>query len=225
MAGDDGFCLKTADRMGCKNILAEELVIQSLASGIKIGTDTYCGVENALIRRCILKNVNRCGIAVETVDGASIRDLRFEDIDMTDCGGPLYLVVGHRGRKNEAFPRRRGEMENLLFRRVAYRRPYPFSRCKTVYESLIVGDPQGNPIRHVTIEDCDFTLPGGFAEQPDAPQPIGDKYPEYDRHGLSSGAAFCIRWAEDVRIENCRIATEKPDVRPLIARHAESGER
>lgn len=219
MAGDDGFCLKSADRMGCKNILAEDLVIQSLASGIKIGTDTYYGVENILVRRCILKNVNRCGIAVETVDGALIRSLTFEDIDMTDCGGPLYLTIGHRGRRNKSFPERQGRMEDITFRRLSYRRPYPFSRCRTVYESLIVGDPEVNPIRRVTIEDSDFTLPGNFAYQPAPPQPIGEKYPEYDRHGLSSGAAFSIRWAEEVCIENCRIKLENPDVRPLIARH------
>ena len=219
MAGDDGFCLKTADQMGCKNILAEDLVIQSLASGIKIGTDTYYGVENVLVRRCILKNVNRCGIAVETVDGAHIRDVTFEDIDMTDCGGPLYMTIGHRGRQNEAFPKRRGEMENIAFRRISYHKPNLFSRCKNIYESLIIGDPEVNPIRHVLIEDSDFVLPGGYADQPVPPQPIGEKYPEYDRHGLSSGAAFCIRWAEDVRIENCRISLEKLDARPLIARH------
>ena len=83
MAGDDGFCLKTADRMGCRNILAEDLVIQSLASAIKIGTDSYAKVENVTVQRCILKNVNRCGIAVETVDGAAIRNCIFEDIDLS----------------------------------------------------------------------------------------------------------------------------------------------
>ena len=51
MAGDDGFCLKTADRMGCRNIFAEDLIIQSLASAIKIGTDSYAKVENVTVRR------------------------------------------------------------------------------------------------------------------------------------------------------------------------------
>ena len=53
----------------------------------------------------------------------------------------------------------------------------------------------------------------------DAPQPIGEKYPEYDRHGLSSGAAFTLRFCEDVRFENNVIQTEKPDVRPLVMIH------
>lgn len=135
MAGDDGFCLKTADRMGCRNILAEDLVIQSLASAIKIGTDSYAKVENVTVRRCILKNVNRCGIAVETVDGAAIRNCTFEDIDMTDCGGPMYMTIGHRNRKALQFPVRVGSMAHIVFRRIGYRAPYLFSRCKTVYEA------------------------------------------------------------------------------------------
>ena len=53
----------------------------------------------------------------------------------------------------------------------------------------------------------------------DAPQAIGEKYPVYDRLGLSSGAAFTLRFCEDVRFENNVIQTEKPDVRPLVMIH------
>ena len=219
MAGDDGFCLKTADRMGCRNIFAEDLVIQSLASAIKIGTDSYALVENVTVRRCILKNVNRCGIAVESVDGAAVRHLTFEDIDMTDCGGPMYMTIGHRGRKAPQFPARTGSMAHVVFRRIGYRTPYPFSRCKTVYESLFIGDSAENRICDVLVTDCDLLLPGGCGHGAEPPQPIGEKYPEYDRHGLSSGAAFALRFCEDVRFENCVIGTEKPDVRPLVMMH------
>ena len=219
MAGDDGFCLKTADRMGCRNIFAEDLVIQSLASAIKIGTDSYAKVENVTVRRCILKNVNRCGIAVETVDGAAIRNCTFEDIDMTDCGGPMYMTIGHRNRKAPQLPVRVGSMAHIAFRRIGYRAPYLFSRCKTVYESLFIGDSAENKIRDVLVADCDLLLPGGCRHGVDAPQPIGEKYPEYDRHGLSSGAAFTLRFCEDVRFENNVIQTEKPDVRPLVMIH------
>ena len=219
MAGDDGFCLKTADRMGCRNILAEDLIIQSLASAIKIGTDSYAKVENVTVRRCILKNVNRCGIAVETVDGAAIRNCTFEDIDMTDCGGPMYMTIGHRNRKTPQFPVRVGSMAHIAFRRIGYRAPYLFSRCKTVYESLFIGDSAENKIRDVLVADCDLLLPGGCRHGVDAPQPIGEKYPEYDRHGLSSGAAFTLRFCEDVRFENNVIQTERPDVRPLVMIH------
>ena len=156
---------------------------------------------------------------METVDGAAIRNCTFEDIDMTDCGGPMYMTIGHRNRKAPQFPVRVGSMAHIVFRRIGYRAPYLFSRCKTVYESLFIGDSAENKIRDVLVADCDLLLPGGCRHGVDAPKPIGEKYPEYDRHGLSSGAAFTLRFCEDVRFENNVIQTEKPDVRPLVMIH------
>lgn len=156
---------------------------------------------------------------METVDGAAIRNCTFEDIDMTDCGGPMYMTIGHRNRKAPQFPVRVGSMAHIVFRRIGYRAPYLFSRCKTVYESLLIGDSAENKIRDVLVADCDLLLPGGCRHGVDAPQPIGEKYPEYDRHGLSSGAAFTLRFCEDVRFENNVIQTERPDVRPLVMIH------
>ena len=57
MAGDDGLCFKSSDNVGCYNIDAYDMMIQSLASGIKFGTDTYYCLKNARIRDCAIKNV------------------------------------------------------------------------------------------------------------------------------------------------------------------------
>ena len=40
-----------------------------------------------------------------------------------------------------------------------------------------------------------------------------------DSLSMSSGAAFTLRFCEDVRFENNVIQTEKPDVRPLVMIH------
>ena len=86
MAGDDGLCFKSSDPVGCYNIDVWDMMIQSLASGIKFGTDTYYCLKNAHISDCAIKNVNRCGISLETVDGAEVENVTFERIDMTDVG-------------------------------------------------------------------------------------------------------------------------------------------
>ena len=41
MAGDDGLCFKSSDPVGCYNIDVDDMMIQSMASGIKFGKDTY----------------------------------------------------------------------------------------------------------------------------------------------------------------------------------------
>lgn len=98
MAGDDGLCFKSSDPVGCYNIDVWDMMIQSLASGIKFGTDTYYCLKNAHITDCAIKNVNRCGISLETVDGAEVENVTFERIDMTDVGAPVYITVGARNR-------------------------------------------------------------------------------------------------------------------------------
>jgi hypothetical protein len=218
MAGDDGLCFKSSDAFGCENIDVSDLLIQSLASGIKFGTDTYYSLKNARIRRCAIKNVNRCGISLETVDGAQVSDVIFEEIDRTDVGAPVYITVGKRERcpRNGHQPRKSG-IDGVQFIRLRFDRAYPFSFTKDIREVMIVGQSEEQFIRNVTFTDCYFELPGGFTHVPEVPTPIDRKYPEYDQHGLANGYAFAIRFAENVKLQDCRVVLDNPDVRPFAA--------
>lgn len=73
MAGDDGLCFKSSDTVGCRNIDVRDMMICSLASAVKFGTDTYYCLKNARFADFFIKNVNRCGVSLETVDGAKFR--------------------------------------------------------------------------------------------------------------------------------------------------------
>lgn len=219
MAGDDGLCFKSSDPVGCYNIYVEDMMIQSLASGIKFGTDTYFCLKDTEICGCTVKNVNRCGISLETVDGAAVENVRFCRIDMTDVGAPAYLVVGNRNRlpRKEGIGERTGYMKNVTFRELRFEHPYPFSYTKNIREVMAVGQNDRQRMENVTFEKCRFVLPGGFDTVPDCPAAIDKKYPEYDRHGLSAGSMFTVRFAKNFRVENCDITLEKPDARPSIA--------
>lgn len=219
MAGDDGVCFKSSYVNGCRNIVLEDMIVQSLASGVKFGTDSYMSFENVLIRSIIIKNVNRCGLAFEAVDGATVRNVHCQDVDMTDCGGPIYLTIGCRDRRpaDEDCPVRVGAMEDISFANVSYRKAYPYSHSQDVYESLFVGNGQGQKIRRVTLTDCVFQLPGGRESSSSCPSLIGDRYPEYDMHGLSAGFAFTLRFTEDIHFIRCSMHTDRPDQRPAVA--------
>ena len=217
MAGDDGLCFKSSDSLGCENIDVNNMMIQSLASAIKFGTDSYYSFKNVTMRNCILKNVNRCGISLESVDGADISNIIFEGIDMTDVGAPIYMTIGIRQR----LPRRctlirQGSIDNVQFRHIRFDKAYPFSFTKNIREVMIIGQNKDQVIRNVIFSDCHFELPGGFSEIPPQPKPIDQKYPEYDQHGLANGYAFCIRYAENIQFHNCQALLNHPDVRPFI---------
>jgi hypothetical protein len=218
MAGDDGLCFKTSDKIGCYNIDAYDLMIQSLASGIKFGTDTYYCLKNARIRDCAIKNVNRCGVSLETVDGAAVEDVIFERLDMTDVGAPLYITTGARNRLPRGNqPIRRSYIKDVTFKDIRFEQPYPFSFTKEIRENMVIGQSKDNLIENVNFINFDLKLPGGMRTIPKPPVVIDDKYPEYDRHGLSSGYAFTIKYAKNITFKNLKVTLDNKDVRDEIA--------
>ncbi len=218
MAGDDGLCFKSSDPYGCENIDVYDMMIQSLASGIKFGTDTYYSLKNTSVRDCFVKNVNRCGVSLETVDGADVENVKFERISMTDVGAPVYITVGDRKRcPRNGHPARLGKIDGVEFNELRFEHYYPFSHTKHVREVMAIGQYDHARIENVTFRDCYFVLPGGAVETPDEPKVIDARYPEYDRHGASVGHAFTVKYAKNFRVENCEIVLENPDVRPEIA--------
>ncbi len=218
MAGDDGLCFKSSDPYGCENIDVYDMMIQSLASGIKFGTDTYYSLKNTHVRDCFVKNVNRCGVSLESVDGADVENVSFERISMTDVGAPVYITVGDRKRcpRNGAEPRL-GHIDGVTFSKLRFEHHYPFSHTKHVREVMAIGQYDHAGIENVTFKDCFFVLPGGAETIPGEPKTIDNRYPEYDRHGASTGYAFTVKYAKNFRVENCEIKLEKPDIRPQIA--------
>lgn len=218
MAGDDGLCFKSSDPVGCYNIDVRDMMIQSLASGIKFGTDTYYCLMNARISDCTVKNVNRCGVSLETVDGALVKGVTFERIDMTDVGAPVYITVGARNRLPRGIDKvRSSRIDGVLFCDIVFEDAYPFSYTKDIREVIACGQSETQMIENVTFENCRFDLCGGFDFVPERPTPIDAKYPEYDRHGLSAGHAFTVRFAKNFKIRNCKVKLKSPDVRPFVA--------
>lgn len=218
MAGDDGLCFKSSDPVGCYNIDVRNMMIQSLASGIKFGTDTYYCLMNARICDCTVKNVNRCGVSLETVDGAEVSDVVFDRIDMTDVGAPVYVTVGARNRLPRGIDTvRKSFISGVLFRDIRFEDAYPFSYTKNIREVIVCGQSDDQRIDDIIFENCHFELCGGFDTCPGEPKPIDAKYPEYDRHGLSAGHAFTVRYANGFKTKRCRIILDSPDCRPMTA--------
>ena len=58
---------------------------------------------------------------------------------------------------------------------------------------------------------------------PPPPEPLRRRYPEYDQHGSSSGAAFTLLHVFGFTLEDCTVRLEQEDIRPVIAAFACSG--
>lgn len=220
MAGDDGLCFKSSDPVGCYHIDVHDNMIQSLASGIKFGTDTYYSLEDAVFSDCTVKNVQRCGVSLETVDGALVRNVSFLRIDMADVSAPIYVSVGCRNRLPRGITEiRNSRMENVVFRGIRFEDAYPFSYSKEIRESIICGQNISQCIDGITLDDWHLELCGGSTEVPGALKTIDNKYPEYDRHGLSGGYAFAFRYCRNIRFGKIKVILKNPDVRPMASYH------
>ena len=217
MAGDDGLCFKSSDAFGCERIDVWDMMLQSLASGFKFGTDTYYSLRDFTLRDCSMKNINRCGISLEAVDGAEIDNVLFERVDMVDVGAPAYVAVGCRNRvPRGGAPERHAHIRSVTFRDLRFEAAYPFSYSPWIREVLVVGQSPEQAACNVRFENCTFSLPGGGKKGAQRPEVINRQYPEYDQHGPSAGSVFTARYAKNFVVENLQVEFEKADERGEI---------
>ena len=193
---------------------------------IKLGTESNGGFRHITIRRCRFTHCR--GLALETVDGAEMRDIRVSDITMNDiCNSPLYIRLGDRMRAPEGF--QRSKVSDIRIRNVHV------TDADSRYACLIAGG-EGHPVRDVRIKNLYVQFRGGLTmkdveEQrgrnpffiPEARRPgqLGEaNYPEPSAHGIQPAWGFSISHAEDIRIKKVRLETIRPDERPVF--HFES---
>lgn len=188
---------------------------------IKLGTESNGGFRHVTIRRCRFTHCR--GLALETVDGAKMKDIRVSDLTMHDiCNSPIYIRLGDRMRAPEGF--HASVVDGISIRNVRV------TDADSRYGCLIAG-VSGNPVRNVFIKNLYVSFRGGltladYNEQrgrnpffiPEARMPgeKGEKlYPEPSAHGIQPAWGFNISHAENIRLKNIRLETVLPDERPV----------
>jgi Glycosyl hydrolases family 28 len=85
-AGDDCIVLKTTDRGGAagptENVTVANNVLVSAASALKLGTESFGDFRHIVFANCVIRD-SRTGIALLAKDGATMEDIRFQNIVMT----------------------------------------------------------------------------------------------------------------------------------------------
>ncbi len=187
---------------------------------IKLGTESNGGFRHIKIRRCTFTHCR--GLALETVDGAEMKDIRVSDITMKDiCNSPIYIRLGSRMRAPEGF--HPSKVSDISISNINV------TDADSRYACLIVGT-EGNPVRKVRIKNLYVQFRGGLTlkdveEQcgrnpffiPEARKngEIGEaNYPEPSAHGIQPSWGFSIIHAEDISLKNVRLETILPDERP-----------
>ena len=229
-SADDGICLKSY-YPGYSNdgIYIANCTIRSSASAIKFGTASYGGFKNVIIENIKIFDTFRSAIAIESVDGGTIENIKVQNIVAKNTGNAIFIRLGHRGGEKP------GIIKNVLIKDMKVE--IPFGRPDVNYDmrgpevpyfhnpfpASIVGI-QGHSIENVVIENLEVTHPGraskGMAYVPVSrlkQVPENSKnYPEFDMFGELPAWAFYVRHAKGLQFKNVTLKLEKEDFRPAF---------
>jgi hypothetical protein len=227
---DDGICLKSYyEGYYCDSIYIGNCTVRSSASAIKFGTASIGGFKNVEIENITVFDTFRSVIAIETVDGGFIENVKVNNVAALNTGNAFFMRIGHRAGKTP------GTLKNVtiqnMFVEVPFGRPdedydmrgpaLPFFHNQ--FPASICGIP-GHLIENVKLENINISYPGrackGFAYVPtwrlDAvPEKIKD-YPEYSMFGELPSWGLYVRHAKGITMKNINFILKDQDFRPAF---------
>jgi polygalacturonase len=229
-AADDGICIKSeSPGLQNNNIYIANCRIRSSANAVKFGTGSYGSFKNVTVENIEVYDTFRSAIAIESVDGAEIENIKVSNITAVNTGNAILIRLGHRNGDKP------GYIKNVSIKNVKVQ--VPFGRPDIDYDMRgpevdyfhnpfpvsIVGIP-GHLIENVTLENIEITYPGraskGMAYHPlsrlkDVKENING-YPEFSMFGELPSWGFYVRHANGIEMKNIKLILEKEDFRPAF---------
>lgn len=116
---DDAVCIKTPE-YPLKHVKVSDCILTSCANCFKIGTETQFDVSDIKVESChffmaVNLTYGYSGIAVESCDGAKVKNVFVSDITMQGVSSPFLVWLGRRFRYDK---KEVGEVENISFRNI-----------------------------------------------------------------------------------------------------------
>lgn len=173
---------------------------------IKLGTESNGGFHDIEITSCTFERSR--GLALETVDGGMLTDVRVSDITMREITtAALFVYAGARLRAPDGTPP--GGIRGVRIER------FRATDVDPRFASVIAGQA-GNPVRDVVLSDIDITYRGGLSalEGPVPEKP--DAYPEPSMFGPLPAWGLFVRHAADLMVAAACLSTARPDGRPAL---------
>lgn len=233
--GDDGIAPKTFhpdwpnedfEISGCR--------ITSRWHAIRVGAESIGAIRRLSMRDCVFTHCQG-GIKIEANEGALFEDLSFSGIEMKQVCQP-FMVLASRfafSAHGQSVRPPVGRIRNVRFTDIRVvagagddvgfkgksGSADPFERLC----SAVVSRP-GTRIEDVLFKNIDLTFPGGGTSEHAARLDVGELLEATDYikwatpfDGELPASALYLRHVKGVRLENVRLAVEKPDARAFIA--------
>ncbi len=116
---DDAICIKSIE-YPVENVNVSDCVLSSCANCFKIGTETQFDISNVNLKSCKFFmpdgfTYGYSGVAIESCDGADLKNISISDIEMNGISSPFLLWLGNRFRYNRKAV---GSLENITIKNV-----------------------------------------------------------------------------------------------------------
>ena len=227
-AADDALCFKSHDANSmCQNVVVENCVGRSSASGLKFGTVSRGGFRNFKVKNIKIYDTYRSAITFAAVDGALIENIEVDGVRSIHTGNVIYLRIGDRWSAGK-----KPIMKNITIKNVYAEIPMDKPDAGYNYEgpiedlprnispASIVGLPEYK-IQNVTLQNIEIVSPGGgnpyYAYRGLAPAELDSipematSYPEFSQFKELPAWGFYIRHAEGITFDNVTFKALKKD--------------
>ncbi len=231
-SGDDGIALQTfKPEWPNEDIEISGCRITSNWCAIRIGPESFGATRRLSMRDCTFTTCQG-GIKIESNEGQTFEDLSFSNIQMTKVCQPIMVLASRFAfsKYNQNCRAPVGQIRNVRFEHIKAFAGFagdvgfgkvddPFSRLY----SAVVSAP-GSRIEGVSFSDIDLTFPGGGTAEQASRLDVAELLEAFDYvkwavpfDGELPASALYLRRVKGVRLENVRLAVEKPDARAFIA--------
>lgn len=224
---DDAICLKSSVDKICENIYVSNCTVSSYWACIKFGTASKTGFRNVKVSNCQFFDSRHGCIKLLAVDGAILENIEFSNIKMYNCGGPIFLRLGNRGRdysesikqvyKTDAKPEGRpvGKIRNITFKNIEGRLT---GRLDPPTEGIMFTGLPNHYIENVTMENIHFSYTG-FGDLDVKDREIAEdeaRYPEQLFFGVLPSYGMYLRHVKGLKIKNFTMELRDHDDRSAI---------
>ena len=181
---------------------------------VKLGTESNGGFRDITVRNVVFKHCR--GLALETVDGAVMENIKVSHLVMDDiCNSPIYIRIGDRMRGPK-------DLKPSVARNIEIS-DVKVTNCDARYALLIVGQP-GNPIENVTLKDIEIEYKGGITKEDVRTQNGANSfffgrnsgYPEPSAHGIQPAWGLSMQHARNITFKNVKMKLLAPDERDMV---------
>lgn len=200
ICGDDAIVIKATrqeiDYGPSENIHVYDCVLETQDSGVKIGTETTSNIRNIIFERCKIKSSCR-GLNIQLRDEGIVENIIFKDIDFVSRyhsdpwwgrGEAISLTAIPRTHETKI-----GKIKNVIIKNIVGKSENSI-RINGTKESII----ENIYLENIAVEIDRWTkYKGGLFDN--RPTKVYDPIEYRDNPGIS------IRYAKDIKINNCKI--------------------